>query len=488
MDQFVLICPEKHFYELSTLIREFFPLCEVLPQRTEGRGGIVLTEDETAGELYDETGKVLYARRVDETFDNYQGEASKNRAKLVIYRLMADYLEQEGLPWGILTGVRPTKIAYAYLEQGLSVPDIIRILTDHYLLRLDKAVLCAKVAFAERRLMEDQRGEDVSIYVGIPFCPTRCSYCSFISSDSRAFQKYSEAYLTALIKEIREAGPVLSGRRIRSFYMGGGTPTTLEPDQMKRLLSECEAAFHISGLKEVTVEAGRPDTITLEKLQVLKDAGVGRISINPQTMVQETLDRIGRKHTVQQVEEAFALARSLDHFIINMDLILGLEGEGMEEVETTMKAVSRLKPDNLTVHTLAVKRSSRMNEEGDGEKYLKENPLALAELMNRMIRLSADTARSLGLFPYYMYRQKNMAGNFENVGYARAGTEGIYNIEIMEERQSIAAFGAGGMSKVYTPAENRIERVPNVKGIEQYISRIDEMIQRKKEGFCQHDG
>ena len=488
MDQFVLICPEKHFYELSTLIREFFPLCEVLPQRAEGRGGIVLTEDETAGELYDETGKVLYSRRVDETFDNYQGEASKNRAKLVIYRLMADYLEQEGLPWGILTGVRPTKIAYAYLEQGLSVPDIIRILTDHYLLRLDKAVLCAKVAFAERRLMEDQRGEDVSIYVGIPFCPTRCSYCSFISSDSRAFQKYSEAYLTALIKEIREAGPVLSGRRIRSFYMGGGTPTTLEPDQMKRLLSECEAAFHISGLKEVTVEAGRPDTITLEKLQVLKEAGVGRISINPQTMVQETLDRIGRKHTVQQVEEAFALARSLDHFIINMDLILGLEGEGMEEVETTMKAVSRLKPDNLTVHTLAVKRSSRMNEEGDGEKYLKENPLALAELMDRMIRLSADTARSLGLFPYYMYRQKNMAGNFENVGYARAGTEGIYNIEIMEERQSIAAFGAGGVSKVYTPAENRIERVPNVKGIEQYISRIDEMIQRKKEGFCQHDG
>ena len=327
----------------------------------------------------------------------------------------------------------------------------------------------------------------ISIYVGIPFCPTRCSYCSFISSDSRAFQKYSEAYLTALIKEIREAGPVLSGRRIRSFYMGGGTPTTLEPDQMKRLLSECEAAFHISGLKEVTVEAGRPDTITLEKLQVLKEAGVGRISINPQTMVQETLDRIGRKHTVQQVEEAFALARSLDHFIINMDLILGLEGEGMEEVETTMKAVSRLKPDNLTVHTLAVKRSSRMNEEGDGAKYLKENPLALAELMDRMIRLSADTARSLGLFPYYMYRQKNMAGNFENVGYARAGTEGIYNIEIMEERQSIAAFGAGGVSKVYTPAENRIERVPNVKGIEQYISRIDEMIQRKKEGFCQHD-
>lgn len=488
MDQFVLICPEKHFYELSTLIREFFPLCEVLPRRTEGRSGIVLTEDETAGELYDETGKVLYSRRVDETFDNYQGEASKNRAKLVIYRLMADYLEQEGLPWGILTGVRPTKIAYAYLEQGLSVPDIIRILTDHYLLRLDKAVLCAKVAFAERRLMEDQRGEDVSIYVGIPFCPTRCSYCSFISSDSRAFQKYSEAYLTALIKEIREAGPVLSGRRIRSFYMGGGTPTTLEPDQMKRLLSECEAAFHISGLKEVTVEAGRPDTITLEKLQVLKDAGVGRISINPQTMVQETLDRIGRKHTVQQVEEAFALARSLDHFIINMDLILGLEGEGLEEVETTMKAVSRLKPDNLTVHTLAVKRSSRMNEEGDGAKYLKENPLALAELMDRMIRLSADTARSLGLFPYYMYRQKNMAGNFENVGYARAGTEGIYNIEIMEERQSISAFGAGGVSKVYTPAENRIERVPNVKGIEQYISRIDEMIQRKKEGFCQHDG
>lgn len=488
MDRFVLICPEKHFYELMTLVREFFPLCTVISEKTEGVPGIVLSEDERRGTLYDETGKQVAHYEIEEPFGNYQGETSKNTAKVIILHLLAQGFSMESLPWGILTGVRPSKIAYAYLEQGMAVPDIVRVLMDHYHLRQDKAALCAKVAFAERRLMQDQQGTDVSVYVGIPFCPTRCAYCSFISSDHRAFQKYAGDYLETLIHEIREGGKILEGRRIRSFYMGGGTPTTLSAEQLKRLLDACEEAFHLSRLKEVTVEAGRPDTITMKKLEVLRDNYVTRISINPQTMVQKTLDLIGRRHTVEQIEEAFHMARELDHFIINMDLILGLQEEGIPEVSETLRRIEALRPDNLTVHTLAVKRSSRMNELGEGARMLREDPQALARMIDEMIGLSAASAAGMGLYPYYMYRQKNMAGNFENVGYARPGTEGLYNIEIMEERQSIAAFGAGGVSKVYTPKDNRIERVPNVKGVEEYIRRIDEMIARKKEGFGSYDG
>ena len=484
--QFTLLAPERHFYELSTLIREFFPLCSVLPVRQEGCPGISLSEEEASGILWDEEGRTVLSVTVPDRFSGYQGEKSKNLAKVCIFRLLTEGYGKAPLPWGILTGVRPSKIAYAYLEEGKSREEISSTLTEHYLLRKDKAALTARVAAAERTLMASQSGEDVSIYVGIPFCPTRCSYCSFISSDQRAFKKYSEAYLEALIREIHAGGKILKDRRIRSFYMGGGTPTTLSAESLSWLLEECEKAFRLSSLMEVSVEAGRPDTITQEKLEVLKKAGVRRISINPQTMVQRTLDVIGRHHTTAQVEDAFRMAREVGGFTINMDLILGLPGEGPEEVCYTMEKVKELHPENLTVHTLAVKRASWLNEIGEGRRMLTEDPEKLSGMMDEVIGLSAKTAESLGLVPYYMYRQKNMAGNFENVGYALPGTECLYNIEIMEERQSIAAFGAGGVSKVYTPEENRIERVPNVKGVEEYIRRIDEMILRKKEGFGKH--
>ncbi|MBQ1367991.1 MAG: coproporphyrinogen dehydrogenase HemZ [Firmicutes bacterium] len=497
MKQFSLCVDERHFYELSTLVREFFPLCTVLSEKQDGCPGISLSgtnPDIVSGLLFDENGRKILSLSVTDPFDDFQGERWKNLAKICIFRLLteaqAPWGSKKPLPWGILTGVRPSKIAYAYLEEGKQPYEIVSILKDHYLLREDKAALSAKVAFSERRLMASQNGNDISIYVGIPFCPTRCSYCSFISSDARSFRKYSEDYLKMLIREIRAGGEMLKNLpgegKIRSLYMGGGTPTTLSEEQLRILLEECENAFYLSDLLEVTVEAGRPDTITREKLMALKEAGVGRISINPQTMVQATLDRIGRHHTTEQVEEAFHLAREIGGFIINMDLILGLPGEGLEDVIHTLNKVKELKPDNLTVHTLAVKRSSRMNEVGDGERLLMEDPEKMADQIDEMITLSAKTAAELGLYPYYMYRQKNMAGNFENVGYSLPGKEGLYNIEIMEERQSIIAFGAGGVSKIYTPDINRIERVPNVKGVEEYIRRIDEMIQRKKEGLKTH--
>ncbi len=470
--EFYLIAPENHHYELGTLIRQILPFAQILAEAKSGVRGIVLSENETKAQLYDEEGVLQREVKLVDPSMIYQGEASKNWGKRVILEVM-----DAELPWGILTGVRPSKVAYAYLEEGYSELETEHILREDYRLREDKAKLCTQVAASERELLKDHKGSDVSIYAGIPFCPTRCSYCSFISNDKRAYDKWAEQYVDALVHEMDSCHNLLNGRGLQSFYMGGGTPTTLSPEQLKKVLKAADRLCHFKDLKEVTVEAGRPDTITPEKLQVLKEMGVTRISINPQTMIQRTLDVIGRKHSVEAVEEAFWMAREAGFDNINMDFIVGLPGEGPDEVRYSMEQVKKLRPDNLTVHTLAIKRSSRMNEEGAGADLLGQ-----ARQIDEMIAITARAAKELGMKPYYMYRQKNMAGNFENVGYSLPGKEGLYNIEIMEERQTILAFGAGGVSKVYFPAENRLERVPNVKGAEEYIRRIDEMIKRKQEG------
>ena len=470
--EFYLIAPEHHHYELGTLIRQILPFAQILAEPKEGVRGIVLSENETRAQLFDEKGALIREKKLEEPSDIYQGEAAKNWGKRVILEVM-----ESPLPWGILTGVRPSKVAYAYLEAGYSDEETKRILTEEYLLREDKAALCTEVAAAERLLLQDHKGSDISVYAGIPFCPTRCSYCSFISNDKRAYDKWAAQYVDALVHELDSCHNLLQGRGLQSFYMGGGTPTTLDPDSLRRVLQAADRLCHFANLKEVTVEAGRPDTITPEKLQVLKEMGVTRISINPQTMIQKTLDLIGRKHSVEAVEEAFWMAREAGFDNINMDFIVGLPEEGPEEVRYSMERVKKLRPDNLTVHTLAIKRSSRMNEEGAGLDLIGQ-----ARQIDEMIAITAEAAKELGMVPYYMYRQKNMAGNFENVGYSLPGKEGLYNIEIMEERQTILAFGAGGVSKVYFPEENRLERVPNVKGAEEYIRRIDEMIARKQEG------
>ncbi len=470
--EFYLIAPENHHYELGTLIRQILPFTQILAEAKSGVRGIVLSEDETRAQLFDEDGGLQREVKLEEPSMVYQGEASKNWGKRVILKVM-----DAELPWGILTGVRPSKVAYAYLEDGRSELETEQILREDYLLREDKAKLCTQVAASERLLLQDHKGTDVSIYAGIPFCPTRCSYCSFISNDKRAYDKWAEQYVDALVHEMDSCHNLLKDRGLQSFYMGGGTPTTLDPEQLKKVLQAADRLCHFAELKEVTVEAGRPDTITPEKLQVLKAMGVTRISINPQTMIQRTLDVIGRKHSVEAVEEAFWMAREAGFDNINMDFIVGLPGEGPDEVRYSMERVKKLRPDNLTVHTLAIKRSSKMNEEGAGLDLLGQ-----ARQIDEMISITAQAARELGMEPYYMYRQKNMAGNFENVGYSLPGKEGLYNIEIMEERQTILAFGAGGVSKVYFPTENRLERVPNVKGAEEYIRRIDEMIGRKQEG------
>lgn len=400
----------------------------------------------------------------------------KNVLKRLVYRVLRDFTGKE-LPWGNLTGIRPTKIPMALLEQGWKNVDIADYMRKTYYTSNEKTALAIAIANRERHILKDINYKDgYSLYVGIPFCPSICLYCSFSSSPLHLWKDRVDDYLDALCKEIDYASEAFADKELNTVYIGGGTPTTLEPYQLERLLTALEEKFCFDRVLEFTVEAGRPDSITREKLEVLRRHRVTRISINPQTMNQKTLDIIGRKHTVEQTKEAFALARSLGFDNINMDLIVGLPGEEKPEVEHTMQELMLLDPDSITVHSLAIKRAARLNMFRD--EYKEMTFTNNSEIMDMT---AAYTARA-GHSPYYLYRQKNMAGNFENVGYAKEGKAGIYNILIMEEVQSILALGAGASTKMVWD-KDRIERIENVKDIRNYIERIDEMIDRKRQGI-----
>ena len=384
---------------------------------------------------------------------------TKNRIKRMLYGMVHELTGIE-LPWGTLTGIRPTKIAMTRLMEGYTDGEVRRYMKDTYLTSDGNVDLSLEIARREMELISAfDYSHGYSLYIGIPFCPTTCLYCSFTSFPIGQWEKRMEEYLEALFKEMDYTARKMAGRTLDTVYIGGGTPTSL-------------SALHL--VKEFTVEAGRPDSITIEKLQVLKSRGVTRISINPQTMKQETLDIIGRRHTVDMVKDRYSMARSLGFDNINMDLIIGLPEEDMEDVTRTMEEIKALGPDGITVHSLAIKRAARLNM--FKEKY---EDLKITNTQE-MIDLTATYARSMGQEPYYLYRQKNMAGNFENVGYSLPGKACIYNILIMEEKQTIIACGAGTTTKVIFPSENRLERVENVKDVEQYIARIDEMLERKE--------
>lgn len=404
---------------------------------------------------------------------------TKTTLKKIIYRLLSKATGKT-LPWGTLTGIRPTKIPMALLENHVSDEEICTHMREEYLCSEEKTQLSLEIAKRELALMQRldyQNG--YSLYIGIPFCPTTCLYCSFTSYPIGTWTARVDEYLEALFHEIEETAKIFEGKYLNTIYFGGGTPTTLTPEQLDRLLTKVEQTFDLSHLLEFTVEAGRPDSITREKLEVLKRHPVDRISINPQTMQDKTLKIIGRRHSVQQIREVYAMARELGFDNINMDIILGLPNETVEEVTDTMEQLSALKPDNITVHSLAIKRAARLN-------MFKEDYANLhMENTEEMMQIAAKYTRALGMEPYYLYRQKNMAGNFENTGYAMPGKAGIYNILIMEEKQSIAALGAGATSKSVTGS--RIERAENVKDVNTYITHIDEMIARKKKLFGNND-
>lgn len=470
-------------YDVHSMVSSFYPEEQVrvlIPECSQAKRQELQQEVRIRVELGEEG--ALFAADGEEFRWKAPGEDRhvlareyKEGFKRFLYQTLSRITGKE-LPWGSLTGIRPTKIAYAMLEQGAGAQEIESFYREKYFVSQEKAGLSIDIAGREQKLLQSlgNQEEGYSLYLGIPFCPTTCMYCSFTSFPLGLYRKKVDTYVDCLVKEMEQAARLRRGKRLDCVYLGGGTPTTLEPCQLDRLLGELERLFDLGGVKEYTVEAGRADSITPEKLQVLRRRGVGRISVNPQTMQQRTLDLIGRKASVEQVEEAYGLAREMGFDNINMDLIVGLPKEDATDVQRTMEAVQALAPDSLTVHSLAIKRASRLNTMRD---TYKDYPIIGTQ---EIIDMTARYAREMGLEPYYLYRQKNMAGNFENVGYAKPGKACIYNILIMEEQQTIFGCGAGTTTKWVIPGENRIERVETVKNVEQYIDRIDEMIERKR--------
>lgn len=396
--------------------------------------------------------------------DEYALRGCENRlVKLAFYRAAL----ASGLPkpeWGSLSGVRPAKLMDGYLREGLSPRAAKGRFMREYFVSGSRAQLCLDAALAAQEAARSLDERDVCLYVGIPFCPTRCAYCSFVSQSVEKSMKLMEPFLDALLLDIRATAAETrrAGLRPVALYMGGGTPTTLSAAQLDRLCAALEREFDLSALREYTVEAGRPDTITAEKLRVLRAHGVGRVSVNPQTMSDSVLEAIGRRHTAQDIVDALALVRECGGFEVNMDLIAGLPTDTAGGFSRTLDAVLSLAPENVTVHTLSLKRGSGLTLAG--------RPLPEAGEVRAMLDEAMERLAGSGYAPYYLYRQKNMAGGFENVGWTKPGSENLYNICIMEELCSILAMGAGGSTKLVADGGKRIKRFIAPKYPQEYIS------------------
>ena len=405
---------------------------------------------------------------------NAEASKDKNKIKREIYHKLSR-LTGERPAWGILTGVRPVKLTGELFQKLGAQEAVERELASTYLLAEEKIRLLTDTCNYQQKTCGNPPDNSVGVYIGIPFCPTRCLYCSFTSN--QAGDAEIARYLEALKTEIRYVGRRMreTGLTAESIYIGGGTPTTLTAEQLDGLLRAVEDNLDISALKEFTVEAGRPDTITYEKLEAIQKHKVERISINPQSMKERTLALIGRSHKPADIVKAFQKADWVGIPVVNADLIAGLPEETPEDFERTLDEIIALDPENITVHTLAVKRASRLMDV-DKDFHYKQ-----AQTVAEMLKIAKEKLKTADFRPYYLYRQKHMAGAFENVGYCKDDTPSIYNIRIMEEKQIILALGAGGISKMYYPEENRLERVPNVSNYEIYISRLKEMLDRKEQ-------
>lgn len=368
-------------------------------------------------------------------------------------------------PWGMLTGVRPDKPVTWALAAGKTALQALQMMEEEYFVSPDRAALAVETGGVALRAARDLGKQDIAVYVGIPFCPTRCAYCSFVSQSVERSFALVPPYVDALVEEIRSGGKMVreTGLRVRSFYMGGGTPTTLSAEQMDRVLTAFEEAFDRSHCDEITVEAGRPDTITAEKLAVLKAHGVTRVSVNPQTMEDHVLRAIGRRHTAADIEAAMELVAGYGFPHVNMDLIAGLPADTPEGFRRSLDRCLAFGTDNVTVHTLALKKGSRILLEG--------LPIPGPEDVAAMLDYAAPALRKAGYSPYYLYRQKYMSGSFENTGWCRPGAECWYNVQIMSELCSILSFGAGGSTKMVEPGTNHIERVFNLKYPKEYTER-----------------
>lgn len=458
-------------YDVYHLLKAFFPLEEITVVSAK-------TPDSYAVEYKDKTlsfakGDYYVSEEISSDLDRPE---FKNRLKATLYKALSQETGQT-LAWGDLSGIRPTKIPRTLLEEGKSETEVLSFLKDTYFVSDKKAKLSLEIAKREREILSKINTKTgYSIYIGIPFCPSTCLYCSFTSNPISKFKSKVNDYLACIEKELAFVSGQRSNQTLDTIYIGGGTPTSLNEEELDTLFAIVDRYYDVTKLLEYTVEAGRADSITLDKLKVLKKHHVTRISVNPQTMHQETLDIIGRHHTVEDVKRAFKDARAVGFTNINMDIILGLPGEDSQKVKETIDEIVKLSPDALTVHSLAIKRASRMQE------WILKNGYETMINTEETMEIAQSGALSMNMVPYYLYRQKNMAGNFENTGYSKEGCFGIYNILIMEDVEPIIALGAGSVSKVFD-ANGKAVRDDNVKDVLLYIEKIDEMIERKRKLF-----
>ncbi len=407
--------------------------------------------------------------RVAGVSDEYERERLRQRALKLSFFRAAREVTGVTPSWGALTGIRPAKLVRSMMEEGMTAAQADRVLRETYCVSPARRRLALESAAAGLKAKNELRPEEISLYIGIPFCPTRCAYCSFVSASVEKSFKLMEPYLEALTAEIDAAGRMVreTGLRVKSFYMGGGTPTTLSARQMDALLTKVNESFDLSGCAEYCIEAGRPDTIDREKLQVLLDHGADRISVNPQSLEAQVLEAIGRHHSPEDIERAMELAVSMGFPHVNMDLIAGLPADTPEGFRRTLDRCMTFGADNITVHTLSLKKGSRILLEG--------LPIPTAEDVAAMLDYADPALRARGFQPYYLYRQKYMSGSFENVGWCISGAEGLYNIYIMEELHSILSLGAGGSTKMVDAKHNRIERVFHPKFPLEYIQRPEKL-------------
>ena len=411
-------------------------------------------------------GKYAEAKRTAEN------EHARNM-ELAVFGVLTEILSIRQ-KWGVLTGIRPVKLAMQLHDMGLSEEEIRKKLKEERLVSDEKLDLLLTTMEHELEIRASSRPNSVSLYISIPFCPSRCSYCTFTSHSVEKAAKLIPQYVELLCGELKDIAVLIDeiGLHLETVYMGGGTPTVLTAKQLDRVLSTVNESFDMTGVRELTVEAGRPDTITAEKLAVLKKNGVGRISINPQTMDDEVLAAIGRKHTAEDVKNAFALAKTFGFDSINMDLISGLPGDNMEKFRKTIAEVIAMNPDNITLHTLTVKHGANL------APMAQSVFAATADAMNEYAY--GEFAKA-GYFPYYLYRQKGTVDNLENVGFCKPGKEGIYNIFIMDETHTVLSAGAGGVTKLKAPYDKKIERIFNFKYPYEYIERFELMNERKEQ-------
>lgn len=473
---------QKYHYEIEHIVKLFFDepyvyFHELAEEQEKERLSIRLhlevkgEEIEVTAQLWDGQGNVY-----QESVIRDQNE-SKRAVNIALLKVLTAYTGVEQ-PWGTLTGVRPVKLVHNLRMQGMGYESIRDELRSNYFITDGKIEIMERIVKKQLEVVPDlyDLEREMSIYIGIPFCPTKCAYCTFPAYSIQGRQGSVDAFLSGLHEEIKQIGEWLCKQNIgiTSIYFGGGTPTSITAEEMDAIFHTIAQSFPQRGMsRELTVEAGRPDTITPEKIEVMKSWKVDRISINPQSFTQETLQAIGRHHTVDEVLEKFHLARDMGMNNINMDLIIGLPGEGMEQYLHSLRMIKDLRPESLTVHTLSFKTASTMTK--NREKY----QVATREEVTEMIKVTERWTAEEGYHPYYLYRQKNILGNQENVGYALPGRESIYNIMIMEEKQTILGLGCGAASKIISPRTRKITRYANPKEPKVYNEHYQEYIERK---------